>query len=73
MDKHETSEAKGALPPPELSELVRRLVEERGEERMALRLGISRPTLARLGAGFRCQRSTIAAAAAMLGLKTTEE
>lgn len=61
MKSAQTTEAKGTEPSPELSEQVRTLVGELGEDGAAEFLGVSRATLARLAGRLRCHRATLKA------------
>jgi len=61
--------AKGIGSPPEVKAGVQKLIDEVGESAASKRLGLAPSTVARLAAGMRCHRSTVAIAALRIGLR----
>jgi len=69
MSNKRQTNAKGRPAPKDLVRAVRRLIDEDGESVARERLEVSAQTLARLAAGLTCQRATISAVAAKLGIQ----
>lgn len=61
--------AQGIAPPPRLATKLRELITQEGESALALRLGLGRPTLARLAGRLTCRRGSILQAAQALGME----
>lgn len=59
----------GFVPPSNVAAAVKALVMERGEAEASVRLDMGRSTVTRVAAGLPCRRSTIALAAARLGIE----
>lgn len=58
----------GVVPPSNVADAVKALVMEHGEVEASRRLDMGRSTVTRVAAGLPCRRSTIALAAARLGI-----
>jgi hypothetical protein len=73
MDHCESAKRRGGgfLPSNDVAEAVKALVIERGEVAASERLDLGRGTVARIAAGLPCRRSSIALAAARLGISVT--
>jgi hypothetical protein len=68
MSNNEQRRHGGVIPATSVANAVKALVIEHGEVEAARRLDVGRSTVTRVAAGLPCRRSTIALAAARLGI-----